>query len=73
MGLRRNLAVNMRRIRMERGISQEEFADLVDLHRTYITQIEGEKRSPTIDVVERIAKRLDLTVVDLLCDPPRRS
>lgn len=66
MKLRRNLAANLRRIRAERGLSQDDFAALVDVHRTYINHIEGAKRSPTIDLIEKMADRLDLTSVDLL-------
>ncbi|MCH8960413.1 MAG: helix-turn-helix transcriptional regulator [Bacteroidetes bacterium] len=73
MSLRENLATNLRRIRREREMSQEEFAALVDVHRTYLTNMEGAKRSPTIDVIEKMAERLDLTFVDLLRDPHEGS
>lgn len=69
MKLRRNLATNVRRIRAERGLSQDEFAAQVDLHRTYINHIEGERRSPTIDVIEKMADRLGVPFTDLLGVP----
>lgn len=73
MSLRDNLATNLRRIRREREMSQEEFAALVDVHRTYLTNMEGAKRSPTIDLIEKMAERLELTFVDLLRDPHEGS
>ena len=71
MRLRRNLAANIRRIRAERGLSQDNFAALVDVHRTYVNHLEGAKRSPTIDVIERMADRLEINPCDLIADPPR--
>lgn len=54
-------------------MSQDDFAALIDIHRTYLNHLEGAKRSPTIDVIEKMAKRLDLTFVDLLRDPHEGS
>lgn len=73
MHLRQNLAANVKRIRRERELSQDDFAALVDLHRTYVNHIEGAKRSPTIDVIEKMAKRLDVPFTDLLGDPPQKT
>lgn len=69
MSLRQNLATNLRRIRAKREMSQDDFAALIDIHRTYLNHLEGAKRSPTIDVIEKVAERLDVTFVDLLRDP----
>lgn len=72
MKLRDNLAANMRRIREERGWSQEAFAAEVGIHRTYATMLESRKRSPTIDVIERMMDALNIDVGDLLGPPPNR-
>jgi transcriptional regulator with XRE-family HTH domain len=53
--VRRNLAANLRRLRTERGWSQEEYADRSGLHRTYISDLERGARNPTILVVARLA------------------
>ncbi|MER2266085.1 helix-turn-helix domain-containing protein [Methylobacterium oxalidis] len=58
--LRDILAVNMRRIRTDRGLSQEALADLCELDRTYIGSIERRQRNVSIDNLERIAKALRL-------------
>lgn len=72
MTLRDALAANIKRIRRERGLSQDEFAGLVDVHRTYINHLEQSKRSPTIDVIEKMMIRLDVAVTDLLCEPSQK-
>lgn len=70
MRLRDNLAANIKRIRRERELSQDDFAALVEVHGTYINHLEHSKRSPTIDVIERMADRLGIAATDLL-QPPR--
>jgi transcriptional regulator with XRE-family HTH domain len=49
---------NVRSLREAAGISQDEFADMAGIHRTYISGIERGKRAPTIIVVEKIAVAL---------------
>lgn len=51
-------AVNVKRYRLERGLSQEKLAELSGLHRTYISSIERELRNISIDNVENIANAL---------------
>jgi len=68
MDLRRNLAKNLRVWRAERVMSQEDFADLVGVHRTYVSQIEGEKRAVSIDVLGQMAEAMKISPADLLAD-----
>lgn len=49
-------------------MSQEEFADLVGVHRTYVSQIEGEKRAVSIDVLGQMADAMKVSPGDLLAD-----
>lgn len=58
MDVRQRLAVNMKRLRKERGWSQEALADESGLDRTYISGIERKVKNPTITVVARIALAL---------------
>lgn len=46
------------RLRREKGLSQEAFADLAGVHRTYISQLERNLKSPTIEVLTKIASAL---------------
>lgn len=70
MGLRENLAANLVRIRRERRLPQDQFAAEIGIHRTYLNHIENRKRSPTIDVIEKIMAALDVGLLDLLGEPP---
>jgi transcriptional regulator with XRE-family HTH domain len=47
-------------------MSQEAFADHAGIHRTYISDIERGARNPTIEVVERLAKALEVSAGNLL-------
>jgi transcriptional regulator with XRE-family HTH domain len=66
MKLAKSLGVNVRRIRKEQGLSQEELADEVGLAVTYVGQVERAMRNPTLDVVERLARALGVKPLDLL-------
>jgi DNA-binding XRE family transcriptional regulator len=66
MDVRQRLAVNMKRLRKERGWSQEALADEAGLDRTYISGIERRVKNPTITVVERVAVALKCSLGDLL-------
>ena len=66
MDVRQRLAVNLRRLRSRKGLSQEQFAFDAGLHRTYISDLERGTRNPTITVVEKLAKSLDVTMGALL-------
>jgi transcriptional regulator with XRE-family HTH domain len=56
--LQRAIGSNLRAYRQARGLSQEEFADLLKVHRTYMGSIERGERNLTLRSVERIAERL---------------
>ena len=66
MDVRQRLAVNMKRLRKERGWSQEALADEAGLDRTYISGIERVVKNPTITVAERLAVALKCQLGDLL-------
>ncbi|MBO6256796.1 helix-turn-helix transcriptional regulator [bacterium] len=53
-------------IRKERNLSQEELALLCDIDRTYIGRIERLERKPTIVVLDKIAKGLNIKLKELL-------
>ena len=66
MDVRRRLAENMKRLRKERGWSQEALADEAGIDRTYISGIERVVRNPTVTVIERVAVALECRLGDLL-------
>ena len=66
MDIRQRLGRNLRRLRLEKGLSQEAFAHEAGIHRTYVSDIERGARNPTILIVEKLANRLGATVSELL-------
>ncbi|MGJ3627282.1 helix-turn-helix domain-containing protein [Sphingomonas sp. MMS24-JH45] len=66
MDVRARLARNLRRLRGERGWSQEDYADRAGIHRTYVSAIEQGHRNPTVTAVERLAAPFEISVSDLL-------
>jgi transcriptional regulator with XRE-family HTH domain len=49
-------------IREERGLSQEEFSNLIGLHRTYISPLENGKKNPSLTTIFRILDKLEIPV-----------
>lgn len=66
MEIRKRLGLNVRRLRQEKGWSQEDYADRAGIHRTYVSDIERGLRNPTITVVEKLAKPLEVDAGRLL-------
>lgn len=59
-------ASNVRRLRLEAGMSQEELAERAGVHRTYIGMLERGEKNVTIYNIERIAKALEVEAGALL-------
>lgn len=70
MDVRQRLAANMKRLRRDRGWSQEQLADEAGLDRTYISGIERRIRHPTITTVAKVAAALGVSFAALLDDEP---
>lgn len=62
---RESFGARLRASRIQAGLSQIELAG-DDLHSSYVSLIEADKRNPTQDVVEKLASRLKVTVDYLL-------
>lgn len=59
---------NIRRLRRERGLSQEDLADEIGVHRTYMGGVERGERNLTLRSLERLADRLGVSPLSLLED-----
>jgi len=55
----------LRRQRQKLGVSQEAFADMCQLDRTYIGGIERGERNVALVNIEKIARTLRLTIAEL--------
>ena len=60
------LAENLRAFRKSKGVSQEELADMCDLHRTYVGSVERGERNVTLSTLETLAAVLGVDVPELL-------
>lgn len=55
----------IRKIRLSKEISQERFADMCNLHRTYISDIELGKRNVSLENIGKMAKALEIKISEL--------
>lgn len=67
------VAFNLRKRRVELGLSQEALAGEADVDRTYIGRMERNLENPTVGMLERIADALRISVYDLLIPPAKGS
>lgn len=68
MDIQLQLAVNLRRIRVERRISQEELAYTSGVERAYVGHLERGKKNPTIKTLDKLAETLGCKVADFFAD-----
>jgi len=61
----KQLGDRIAQLRRKLNITQEQLADSVDLHRTYIGFIEQGKRNPSIANLNRIARVLKVSLSEL--------
>jgi len=66
MRLRQIFANNLRHWRTERGLSQEALADAAGIDRTYVSALERQRYSASLDMIETLAAALDVAPTDLL-------
>ena len=66
LDVRKRVGLNLKKFRLERGLSQEALAFDCGLHRTYISGVERGVRNPTVLVLEQIAMALKVPTPRLL-------
>ena len=70
MSLRSVFARNLRSARLEAGLSQEALAEAAELDRTYISHLERERYSASLDTIEAIARVLGVEAHLLIATQP---
>lgn len=71
MKARALVAWNVRRIRVDRDISQEQLARDTGIDRSYVGGLERQSKNATIELLERIAESLGIDVFELFVEPPK--
>ena len=64
--LQKTVGRNLRAYRMERGLSQEAFADVLGVHRTYMGGVERGERNLTLQSLEKMAEQIGVEALTLL-------
>lgn len=69
MGGRDLLAWNLRLLRTAKGLSQERLAVDAGVARAWVSQLERKKGNTSLDMLDRLAKALEVPVAALLAEP----
>ncbi|OLO53227.1 transcriptional regulator [Actinomyces oris] len=64
--LQKTVGRNLRAYRLERGLSQEAFADVLGVHRTYMGGVERGERNLTLKSLEKMAEQIGVEPLQLL-------
>jgi len=67
--LRGNLALNLKSIRLAKGLAQERLALDAGVDRTVVSKIERAVTNPSLEILLRLANQLDVEVGQLLLPP----
>lgn len=62
----KTIATNIKKLREQKHLSQEQLADKSGLHRTYISLLERKKKNVSIIILEKLAKALQVDICDLI-------
>ena len=68
MNIKELFGTNLRKFRTQKEYSQEKFAELCGLHRTYISDIECFQRNVSLENIQKIAEALEMKTYMLLVD-----
>jgi transcriptional regulator with XRE-family HTH domain len=60
--IQKTLGTRIRELRLKRGWSQEEFADICDIHRRHMGEIERGETNLTLSTMLVIAQKLETTI-----------
>ncbi|TRC91137.1 helix-turn-helix transcriptional regulator [Mesorhizobium sp. WSM4310] len=71
MDVRERVGWNVRRLRVEKGISQDHLAYAAEVERAYVGYLERGKRNATITTLEKLARVLGHDVSELFAVPPK--
>ncbi|WP_137113375.1 helix-turn-helix transcriptional regulator [Mesorhizobium sp. GR13] len=73
MEARQLVGWNLRRLRVAKGLSQDDLAYESKVERAYVGHLERGTKNPTIGLLERLAMTLDCEIQELFLRPPEGS
>ena len=62
----KKLGENIKKLRIEKNISRIEFARILGVDRSFVSNIEKGKNNPTLSTLSKIASALDVSTSELL-------
>ena len=68
MDMRKLVGSNVRRLRIARGMTQEQYAERSGFSQQYISDLERGRRNPTVVSLFELAQALDATPTELICE-----
>ena len=66
MDMRKLVGRNVKRIRQEKGLTQEQFADVSGFSQQYISSLERGRRNPTVVTVYELSTALGVSHMELV-------
>ena len=63
------LAKFLKNERLKRGVSQQKFAEILDLHPNYLGGLERAERNPSLSCIQQISKKLEVDLKLLFKEP----
>jgi len=67
------VAWNLRRLRVQRGLSQERLAYDAEVDRSYVGGLERQEENPTVDILDRLANTLEVSISEFFKRPRKRA
>ena len=62
------MARNLKRLRRDNDMSQEELADRAEINRNYVGMIERSENAASIDMLEKLAEALGVKPIDFFVE-----
>ncbi len=73
MNLEKAFGIELRKLREQKGFSQEKLGFESGYHRTYISQLERGQKSPTLKAILQIANALDAKASNLIAKIEKKT
>lgn len=73
MDMRRLVGQNVKKVRLGKGLTQEQFSELSGFSQQYLSGLEMGRRNPTVVTIYELAQALGVNYLDLLQPPTVRT